>query len=73
MSTRVESLDQLRITYDAQLDKDAPASAGKIARALADAKYQGASDRECMDAIRSRDWARYKRYKDRARQEEWLA
>ena len=72
MTARSERLDELRITYDAQLDKDAPASVSKIARSVASAKTAGASDRECMDAIRSRDWARYKRYKDFAREEEWL-
>lgn len=72
MTLRTEKLERLRVSYDALLDKDSPIALSKIGWAVAEAKQAGASDRECMDSIRSRDWSRYKRYKDHAREKGWL-
>lgn len=72
MSLRSERLNKLQVTYDLALDKTADYALEKIGMALAEAKQAGASDRECMDALRSRDWGRYKRYKDYAKERGWL-
>lgn len=75
MSTvRTQRLSTLEATYDAappQL-KTQGAHLERIARALADAKRVGATTRECMDAMHSRDWSRYKKYQDYAREAGWM-
>jgi hypothetical protein len=72
VSLRSERLTKLQTAYDLALDKTSDPALSKIGMALAQAKQAGASDRECMDVMRSRDWGRYKRYKDYAKEKGWL-
>ena len=74
MSARTDRLRDLERAYEniPVRYRQTGKSIVTLARAVADAKAVGASDRECMDALKSRDWKRYKIYKDKAREEGWL-
>lgn len=74
MTIRNDRIDALREMYDLAPPQSKASGEWleRIARALADAKRVGATTRECMDAMRGRDWGRYKKYRDYAHEKGWL-